>query len=50
VVGYRQALADFIVEALAGQISAADYPPSGGGRIIEVSALEREPGLSASPR
>ncbi|MBK1730240.1 bifunctional metallophosphatase/5'-nucleotidase [Thiococcus pfennigii] len=48
-VGYRQALADYIVESLAGQISAADYPPGGGGRVTEMSAREQEPALSASP-
>ncbi|NVB36657.1 5'-nucleotidase C-terminal domain-containing protein [Pseudenhygromyxa sp. WMMC2535] len=32
-VSYQQALANFIVEGLAGVISAADYPEGGEGRI-----------------
>ena len=32
-VSYQQALANYIVEALGGVISAADYPEGGEGRI-----------------
>ena len=35
-VTYQQALSNYIVDALNGLISAADYPEGGEGRIIEV--------------
>jgi 5'-nucleotidase len=34
-VTYQLAVADYIVSALAGAISAADYPEGGEGRIVE---------------
>ncbi len=35
-VTYQQALANYIVDALVGSITAADYPEGGEGRNIEL--------------
>jgi 5'-nucleotidase len=35
-VSYQQALSDYIVEDLAGLVSAADYPEGGEGRIVRL--------------
>jgi 5'-nucleotidase len=35
-VTYQQALFNYVVDALAGLISAADYPEGGEGRIVEL--------------
>jgi 5'-nucleotidase/UDP-sugar diphosphatase len=32
-VSYQQALADYLTDDLAGQVTAADYPEAGEGRI-----------------
>jgi 5'-nucleotidase/UDP-sugar diphosphatase len=33
-VSYQQALENYVVEALGGLISAADYPEGGEGRVV----------------
>jgi 5'-nucleotidase len=35
-LSYQQALSDYIVEDLAGLVSAADYPEGGEGRIVRL--------------
>ena len=45
-VSYQQALANYISMDLGGTITAADYPVSGGGRIV---ALEPEPEPDPEP-
>lgn len=35
-VSYQQALADYLVDDLAGTVTAADYPEGGEGRIVAV--------------
>jgi 5'-nucleotidase/UDP-sugar diphosphatase len=34
-VTYQQALANYLTDALAGEVTAADYPEGGEGRITE---------------
>ncbi|MGI9648408.1 MAG: 5'-nucleotidase C-terminal domain-containing protein, partial [Acidimicrobiia bacterium] len=41
-VSYQQALADYIVDELAGVISSADYPEGGEGRITILETLPIE--------
>ncbi|MEL7171320.1 MAG: 5'-nucleotidase C-terminal domain-containing protein, partial [Bacteroidota bacterium] len=48
-VSYQQALANYIVDELGGQITAAAYPVGGEGRIVDATGVSNEDDLADLP-